>query len=166
MTSERKITANRQNARRSRGPRSAAGKSKSSKNALRHGLSVSGLIDPGVDIEIDTLARAIAGKKPEPQRLAAARRIAEAQRDLDRIQAAKLALISSEIGSMRRAGPRGATAELSAPDPNQLNESYSGELSGKVLAHLAKFARYERRALSRRRQAMRNFSVTSERRIV
>jgi hypothetical protein len=39
MASERQIAANRQNARRSSGPRSNAGKRRSSANALRHGLS-------------------------------------------------------------------------------------------------------------------------------
>ena len=39
MTSKRQIAANRRNARRSTGPKSAAGKASSSANALRHGLA-------------------------------------------------------------------------------------------------------------------------------
>jgi hypothetical protein len=39
MTSERQIEANRKNARRSTGPKTATGKAKSSRNAFRHGLS-------------------------------------------------------------------------------------------------------------------------------
>ncbi|MCA1476155.1 hypothetical protein [Bradyrhizobium sp. NBAIM08] len=39
MTSERKIDANRQNAKRSTGPKTKMGKVKSSRNARRHGLS-------------------------------------------------------------------------------------------------------------------------------
>lgn len=39
MASERQIEANRKNARRSTGPKTAAGKAKSSRNAFRHGLS-------------------------------------------------------------------------------------------------------------------------------
>ena len=39
MTSDRQLSANRQNSRRSSGPRSAAGSSRASRNALRHGLA-------------------------------------------------------------------------------------------------------------------------------
>jgi len=38
MTSEKKIAANRKNAQRSTGPKTAEGKAKSSKNALKHGI--------------------------------------------------------------------------------------------------------------------------------
>src|SRR3984893_13113796 len=40
MASEKQIAANRANAQKSTGPRTAAGRLKSSRNALRHGLSV------------------------------------------------------------------------------------------------------------------------------
>lgn len=41
MASERQIAANRSNAQRSTGPRTKAGKLKSSRNSLKHGLSSS-----------------------------------------------------------------------------------------------------------------------------
>jgi hypothetical protein len=44
----RKDDANRANARRSTGPRTAAGKARASRNAVRHGLSVSVLADPAL----------------------------------------------------------------------------------------------------------------------
>jgi len=40
MTTEKQIVANRANALRSTGPKTAAGKKRSSQNALRHGLSL------------------------------------------------------------------------------------------------------------------------------
>lgn len=40
MTSERKMETNRQNAKRSTGPKTKIGKAKSSRNARQHGLSV------------------------------------------------------------------------------------------------------------------------------
>jgi hypothetical protein len=39
MSSQKQIAANRRNGRKSRGPRTAAGKFVSSRNALRHGLT-------------------------------------------------------------------------------------------------------------------------------
>ena len=41
LATEKQIAANRANAKRSTGPRTAAGKLKSSRNAYRHGLSSS-----------------------------------------------------------------------------------------------------------------------------
>jgi hypothetical protein len=41
MASERQIAANRRNARKSTGPRSGAGKIRASRNAYRHGLTLS-----------------------------------------------------------------------------------------------------------------------------
>ena len=41
MASERQITANRRNARNSTGPHSGAGKKRGSRNAYRHGLTLS-----------------------------------------------------------------------------------------------------------------------------
>ncbi|RZM94510.1 hypothetical protein CWO91_39270 [Bradyrhizobium genosp. SA-3] len=46
MASIRQIEANRRNAKRSTGPKTAGGKARSSQNALRHGLARSG--DPAV----------------------------------------------------------------------------------------------------------------------
>ena len=46
MISPRKLAANRANARRSTGPRTREGKRRSSRNALKHGLSVRIAADP------------------------------------------------------------------------------------------------------------------------
>src|SRR6516165_7534524 len=47
MASRKQIEANRRNAWKSTGPRTAAGRAVSSRNALRHGLTASQIIIPG-----------------------------------------------------------------------------------------------------------------------
>ncbi len=61
MASVCQIAANRKNARRSTGPRTAASKARVSRNALWHGLGIPVTRDPEVSAEIDRLAAALAG---------------------------------------------------------------------------------------------------------
>jgi hypothetical protein len=77
MTSDRQLSANRQNSRRSSGPRSAAGSSRASRNALRHGLAAitcCPLVSTGV---VDRLARAICGGDDDQRLFEAAIAIAQ-----------------------------------------------------------------------------------------
>ena len=53
MATEKQIAANRANAKRSTGPRTLAGKTISSRNACRHGLSNSLRLDPLTSAKID-----------------------------------------------------------------------------------------------------------------
>ena len=46
MVSERRIAANRANAQKSTGPKSAAGKARSRRNALKHGMTSAGDVLP------------------------------------------------------------------------------------------------------------------------
>src|SRR5438270_14079394 len=48
-SSERRIASNRQNAKNSTGPKTAAGKAKSRLNAVKHGLRAEQVILPGED---------------------------------------------------------------------------------------------------------------------
>ena len=130
MTSSRQRDANRRNARRSTGPRTAAGKAAARLNARRHGLAVPLRSEPGADKEIERLADAIAGARSDLMDLA--RRIAEADIELRRIRQARLA---------RAKNPHLPT------DPSLLNQEASA------------FERYERRALSRRKFAIRDFDA-------
>ena len=70
MASEKQILANRANAKKSTGPRTAAGRAKSSRNSYRHGLSLPMQPDPQA---VDTLAKAIAGEAAGEVELRAAR---------------------------------------------------------------------------------------------
>src|SRR5581483_9333709 len=49
MTSAKRIAANRRNARKSTGPKTAAGKQTSSMNAMKHGLDAQTTVLPGED---------------------------------------------------------------------------------------------------------------------
>jgi hypothetical protein len=86
MISNRKLNANRANARASTGPRTKHGKARSGRNARRHGLAVPVLVDTRVAAAAENLARAIAGPNASDEMMVMARRIAEAQMDLTRVR--------------------------------------------------------------------------------
>ena len=97
MTSERKIRANRANARASTGPKTAQGRSHAARNALRHALSLPLDSDPVLSEELETLAREIAGRDANAEIQELARRIAEAQIDLRRVRHARHQLFSQTL---------------------------------------------------------------------
>ena len=74
MATERQIAANRQNARRSGGPRSGEGKRRSSQNAYRHGLSAGVNAHAESVKDIEALARKIAGNSTDVVVLECARK--------------------------------------------------------------------------------------------
>jgi hypothetical protein len=65
MASEKQIAANRANAKRSTGPKTLAGKTASSRNAFRHGLSGPLRLDPVIADKVDAIAQALAGEETE-----------------------------------------------------------------------------------------------------
>ena len=95
MTSARQIAANRRNAGRSTGPRSTHGKSRSARNAIKHGLSLSVLQDPVLAPEVARLAAEIAGGRNELLELAIP--IAEAQVLLLRARRVRTELINQAL---------------------------------------------------------------------
>jgi hypothetical protein len=130
MATEKQLAANRLNAMKSTGPRTAAGRRKSSRNAYRHGLSLPMPVDPQVLVEIEAVAQAVADETASEDQLEVAMAFAEAQLDLKRIRAAR-----------------------TAATPRVLDE----RLDPKVLKGLCALDRYERLALGRRRLAIRRF---------
>ena len=93
MSSDRKIRANRANARASSGPKTSHGRARTATNAFRHGLSFSIYSDHVVSAQVDALARQIAGPNADPELLPLARRIAEAQLNLLRVRRARHQLL-------------------------------------------------------------------------
>jgi len=172
MANKRQIAANRRNARKSTGPRSGGGKNRSSRNAYRHGLTVSITSSEGLAKQLDKLAREIAGDTEDPILLERARAIAQAELDLARVRRAKVALIerASALGELDP--PRLTVTQMlvrgrlivpkpidaSATMPSQ--EPYrSAEAVRRVLPELRKLNRYERSAAVRRDRAVRGLSV-------
>jgi hypothetical protein len=182
VVTERQVVANRRNAKKSTGPRSSAGKKRTSRNAYRHGLSLSSIEDPAIAKRLDRLARDIAGSRTEKIVLERARAAAQAALDVARVRRAKVAVINSvhalgalgpayDMGSLIKAylylelasegkTPRGRPPSIPEPvDPLATMPSQEPERTAeairRALPELRKLDRYERRAIARRDQAIR-----------
>ena len=94
LTTDRERRANRANAKSSTGPKTAPGKARSAQNALRHGLNVTTLSDPVLAPLAEAMARRRARQAPDAGALDRARRIAEAQVDINRVRGARRRLIT------------------------------------------------------------------------
>ena len=175
MASEQQIAANRRNARNSIGPRSGAGKKRASRNAYRHGLTLSVISTTAVAKQLDKLVRKIAGDSKDAMVLERARAIAQAELDLARVRRAKVALIerASAFGELNppqltvtqmirllNAFDRGRLIvpkpiDALATMPSQELDR-SAEAIRRLLPELRKLERYERRAAARRDRAIFN----------
>jgi hypothetical protein len=178
VTSNRKIQANRANARLSTGAKTSHGRACSARNAYRHGLSLSTHFDPVLSEEVETLARQIAGPGADAEMLVLTRRIAEAQIDVGRVRNARRQLLSQTLrdpdyDSEARKRQKDALVRRCARVAGPLTpipDGVVGFLDSKPEGP-SKFAtilmdkarqllamdRYERRALSRRKFAIRDF---------
>jgi hypothetical protein len=122
MSSQAQIAANRQNGRKSRGPRTAAGKWSASRNARRHGLAAISRHNPAHFPEIARIARAYCEGDTDPLLFEAALAIAENDLILMCVHTERLAAIarrdpaaipfSQPKASLRRARARFAQAKL------------------------------------------------------
>ena len=159
MASERQIAANRRNARESTGPRSGAGRKRASRNAYRHGLTLSITSTAAFAKQLDILVRKIAGDSEDAIVLERARAIAQAELELARVRRAKVALIerASAFGELDDRSrlvvpkPIDTLATMPSQEPDR-----SAEAIRRVLPELRKLERYERRAAARRDRAIFN----------
>jgi hypothetical protein len=147
MTSDRKIAANRRNSRKSTGPRSGQAKQRIRRNALRHGLRAIALRSPAISAEVDRLATAICGADVDPVDREQALIIAESELVLLRIRAARVHVIEQMV-------PFKPTQESDMTRCALSPHSAANNLS--CLKQLMTLDGYERRALSRRKRALRS----------
>jgi hypothetical protein len=169
MASEAQLAANRGNAAKSTGPRSAAGKQRSGGNAVRHGLFSVATRRSALE-EIEALARSMAGAGADDLALAHARSAAEADIEMNRARRVRLALIErvESLGSLEvpRVFPKSMTTlrELGPqqPQPDEVLGSMPAEgpeptleAMQRALPELVKLADYEKRAAARRDRAIR-----------
>jgi hypothetical protein len=128
MTSPKQVAANRINGRKGRGPRTGAGKARASRNARRHGLaSFSASGDPAIAEQVEQIADAICAGDHNPLLRQQAVMIAENQLWLSYVRAEKLFRM----------------------EPLRHSAATAGDL--------VRLLRYEQRAWSQRKRAVRAF---------
>jgi len=154
MTSALKIAANRLNAKNSTGPRTRRGKSRSSRNAIRHGLERVNFGITGLSRKVQRLAKEICKDASDPFRYEQAVIIAESQILIARVRAARVAALEHPRTPVSLASAR---QELRVALAEELRDSVAN--IRRALPELLTLARYERRALSRRKRAMRRFDA-------
>ena len=183
MTSVRKWRANRANATASTGPRTKAGRARSARNAFRHGLNISVVSEPALAPQAEALARGLACSDLGAEGLEWARRIAEAQVDLDRVRLARRQAIERMLSDpgdefagdpqmVRLLGPvldrleRDEARAIEAEAIRQALHPGPLEADARLAAILvdmrvefARLDRYERRALSKRKTAIRGYDA-------
>ena len=138
MATNRQITANRRNGLLGRGPKTSAGKARSSRNALKHELSIPINRDKSLRRQIEVLARILVQSQARNV-FWKARAAAEAELELARARAVlETFLTRAGITAEWNGGPQQGTALIH------------------VLPELQRLERYERRAFSKRRRALRD----------
>ena len=181
MTSDRQRRANQANAKISKGPKTKAGKARSARNALRHGLSVPVSKEPSLSIQAEAIALKLVGPDPDDILLDRARAVGEAQVELNRVRARRNMLVAQLLADPKykplstykkqvrimRVIDRvkrifGKPFDLDdigpLPDFKPLEgDNKFATIVGDRVRELAALDRYERRAISRRKSAIRAF---------
>jgi hypothetical protein len=166
MSSERKRQANRNNAQRSTGPRTVEGKRRARANSRQHGLAT----QPALLPQIHRMAKAICEKGASRLQYEQALNIATSQFAVQAVRAARIAAIKRMLSVQPT--PNEQIADTGARPPEGEAQPVSEEQSlpeiddvacafAHVLPEMTRYDRYERRALSRRKRAIRRLVATS-----
>jgi hypothetical protein len=145
MASKRQRRANQKNARRSTGPQTAAGKANAAQNSFRHGLAADIRNNSTCSKDIEALAQHYWEETLNRHRFVDARTAAEAQFAINRVRQARVALIEN-------------AAVDQETDSSVTGTDHDGQVFSaifRVAEKLLQFDRYERRALSRRKKALK-----------
>jgi hypothetical protein len=135
MASEKQLKANRENAKRSTGPKTAVGRLRSSRSALRHGLSLPLTAAPVASMKARQIAQMLVPEGADDRQVMAAVEMAQAHAQLLRVAAARSKLL--------------ANLDFASANLSQVRR-------------LAALDRYERQALTQRRRAARKLSSASD----
>lgn len=158
--SERRIAANRRNAQKSTGPKTALGKKRSSQNAYTHGLSLP-VRNTGSQKQIEELLHLFAGDASDARFLALAQTAADAQADLERVREAKTgilerAMMQAHWGNRAKHESLDSSGRL-LTDKGERERLFVNAVRN-ILQDLIKINRYEKRAANRRDRAVDELS--------
>ena len=182
MISDRRISANRRNARRSSGPKSAKGKKRAAQNSLRHGLSVSPLLSQQDAMWIKTMVEATCGNNADPVARQLSQEVFLAQAELLRVRRARDQLLSRVLkdpnyvskhelkmeailaGLVSEIGPIQIPERLKPIFAKPSMQERFSIVTKDFASQLDCMERYESRALSKRRKSISRYlkHVTSQ----
>ena len=164
MTSSQKLKANQLNALKSTGPKSVVGRQRSSKNALKHGLSKGQSFDETQHQKAIMLANMLC----EGQSISLyphALELAQAQIQLSFVRSLKLSrfqsLPQSLFNPLNDNKPNPSDPLIQDPKIHDKNFDDGLQDVDRILSDIRKLERYERRAVRRLKLATKTFASSS-----